>query len=234
MRQKGGAGRKGIVRSDSSRLPCSSLNRYLLYLRLLLSRAFKHVLRRENTTKAGLPLGAFPYSLSYHMDSNSLGGTMGPLYIGMVLAGALWGVSCVQTWYYFDNYKNDPTFLRVVVFCTWLSDTIHQILISQVVYNYTITHFGDIDNLQNVLWSLYLEALFNGITGFLVQSFFLHRIWTCMICYSCVILFQFLASPQKHLYYTCYRSPCNWRIRRHDLICRSWHEVEDVHRPQAN
>ncbi|KAK0218775.1 hypothetical protein IW262DRAFT_1055067 [Armillaria fumosa] len=112
------------------------------------------------------------------MDSNSLGGTMGPLYIGMVLAGALWGVSCVQTWYYFDNYKNDPTFLRVVVFCTWLSDTIHQILISQAVYNYTITHFGDTDNLQNVLWSLYLEALFNGITGFLVQSFFLHRIWT--------------------------------------------------------
>ncbi|SJL06632.1 uncharacterized protein ARMOST_09974 [Armillaria ostoyae] len=112
------------------------------------------------------------------MDSNSLGGTMGPLYIGMVLAGALWGVSCVQTWYYFDNYKNDPTFLRVVVFCTWLSDTIHQILISQAVYNYTITHFGDTDNLQNVLWSLYLEALFNGITGFLVQSFFVHRIWT--------------------------------------------------------
>ncbi|KAK0234678.1 hypothetical protein EDD85DRAFT_969596 [Armillaria nabsnona] len=112
------------------------------------------------------------------MDSNSLGGTMGPLYIGMVLAGALWGVSCVQTWYYFDNYKNDPTFLRVVVFCTWLSDTIHQILISQAVYNYTITHFGDTDNLQNVLWSLYLEALFNGITGFLVQSFFVHRIWS--------------------------------------------------------
>lgn len=115
-------------------------------------------------------------------------------------------VSCVQTWYYFDNYKNDPTFLRVVVsinclallgpsrlnfpqvFCTWLSDTIHQILISQAgklsypravwsliyspltVYNYTITHFGDTDNLQNVLWCVSSLSPFVLFTFIVLQE----------------------------------------------------------------
>ncbi|SJL10477.1 uncharacterized protein ARMOST_13863 [Armillaria ostoyae] len=46
------------------------------------------------------------------------------------------------------------------------------------VYYYTISHFGDTDYLEKVVWSLYAEIIFNGVTGFLVQSFFTYRIWT--------------------------------------------------------
>ncbi|KAK0493136.1 hypothetical protein EDD18DRAFT_1333892 [Armillaria luteobubalina] len=104
--------------------------------------------------------------------------TFGALFIGMVMAAVLWGVSCVQTWYYFDNYRRDSMFLKGVVFFTWLSDTIHQILITHVLYYYTISHFGDTDALENIVWTLYVEVIFNAITGFLVQSFFAYRIWT--------------------------------------------------------
>lgn len=29
--------------------------------------------------------------------------------------------------------------------------------------------------------SMYVEVLFNALTGFLVQSFFAYRIWSCML-----------------------------------------------------
>ncbi|KAG7449984.1 uncharacterized protein BT62DRAFT_917532 [Guyanagaster necrorhizus] len=122
------------------------------------------------------------------VPTSSIGSTFGALFIGMVVAAALWGVSCVQTWYYFDNYRRDSIFLKVVVFLTWLSDTVHQILITHVLYYYTISHFGDTNALEDVVWTLYVgtifqfllsaEVIFNSITGFLVQSFFAYRIWT--------------------------------------------------------
>ncbi|KAK0222415.1 hypothetical protein EDD85DRAFT_254901 [Armillaria nabsnona] len=112
------------------------------------------------------------------VPASPIDSTFGALFIGMVLAAVLWGVSCVQTWYYFDNYRRDSIFLKGVVFFTWLSDTIHQILITHVLYYYTISHFGDTDALENIVWTLYVEVIFNAITGFLVQSFFAYRIWT--------------------------------------------------------
>ncbi|KAK0437932.1 uncharacterized protein EV420DRAFT_155447 [Desarmillaria tabescens] len=112
------------------------------------------------------------------VPTSPIDSTFGALFIGMVLAAVLWGVSCVQTWYYFDNYRHDSIFLKGVVFLTWLSDTIHQVLITHVLYYYTISHFGDTDALENIVWTLYVEVVFNAITGFLVQSFFAYRIWT--------------------------------------------------------
>ncbi|KAE9409748.1 hypothetical protein BT96DRAFT_534144 [Gymnopus androsaceus JB14] len=50
----------------------------------------------------------------------------------MVVACALWGISCVQTWFYFDNYPADGLSLKAVALGVWLSDTVHQMLITQV------------------------------------------------------------------------------------------------------
>ncbi|KAK7447102.1 hypothetical protein VKT23_013760 [Stygiomarasmius scandens] len=113
---------------------------------------------------------------------------IGALFIGMVLGCALWGVSCVQTWFYYDNYRNDHAALKYLVFFVWLFDTIHQILVVHVLYMYTIAHFGDFDNLNNILWSLYIEVLFCAFTGFLVQSFFAHRIWQFKKNYFLMVL----------------------------------------------
>ncbi|KAF8910258.1 hypothetical protein CPB85DRAFT_1435349 [Mucidula mucida] len=126
----------------------------------------------------------------------SLNSSMGALFIGMVLGAVLWGVSCVQTWYYFDNFGKDPVYLRVTVFVTWCSDTVHQALITHAVYTYVITGFGDRNGLNTVLWSIYLEVLFNGLTGFLVQSFFVHRIWTFRRNVSVVLFISALVAAE--------------------------------------
>ncbi|THU96104.1 hypothetical protein K435DRAFT_665112 [Dendrothele bispora CBS 962.96] len=108
--------------------------------------------------------------------------TIGAMFIGMVVGLVLWGFSCLQVWFYFDNYKSDPVLLRTVVFLTWLSDTIHQTLVVHVVYTYVIAFFGDVGHLDKVIWSVYIEVLFCAFTGFLVQSFFAYRIWQCGYC----------------------------------------------------
>ncbi|KAK0459422.1 uncharacterized protein EV420DRAFT_1678180 [Desarmillaria tabescens] len=152
------------------------------------------------------------------VPTSPIDSTFGALFIGMVLAAVLWGVSCVQTWYYFDNYRHDSIFLKGVVFLTWLSDTIHQVLITHVLYYYTISHFGDTDALENIVWTLYVEVVFNAITGFLVQSFFAYRIWTCF--------------PEKLRSPVCHRAFDIGRSGDLSSICRRWRTPSYVYRPQ--
>ncbi|KAJ8080302.1 hypothetical protein PM082_017135 [Marasmius tenuissimus] len=111
-------------------------------------------------------------------EAMPLDATFGWLYIGMTVAMALWGVGAVQTWWYYDNYPNDPRILKGTVALTFICDTIHQILITYAIYIYVIKHFGDTEFASSVDWSLYVEILFNAFTAFFVQSFFTWRIWT--------------------------------------------------------
>ncbi|KAJ8081376.1 hypothetical protein PM082_007212 [Marasmius tenuissimus] len=111
-------------------------------------------------------------------DATPLDDTFGWLYIGTVLAMALWGVTVVQTWWYYDNYPKDNQWLKMTVAATFACDTIHQALITYAIYIYTIRNFGDTVFAVSVDWSLYVEILFNAFTAFIVQSFFTYRIWT--------------------------------------------------------
>ncbi|KAF8638756.1 hypothetical protein AX17_001972 [Amanita inopinata Kibby_2008] len=105
-----------------------------------------------------------------------LDNTLGAAYVGVVVAAALHGVSCIQAWYYF-THQNDTWPIKTLVSAVMLFDTIHQILISHTVYTYLITNFGNTSQLQNLVWSILVEVLFNGLTAFLVQSFLTMRVW---------------------------------------------------------
>ncbi|KAF9468824.1 hypothetical protein BDZ94DRAFT_1152791, partial [Collybia nuda] len=84
-------------------------------------------------------------------------------------------VSCVQTWYYFNRYIKDVWYIKSLVGAVWVFDTIHQGLISHTVYHYVITNYGKPAMLNNMVW--YLEVLFNGFIGLLVQGFLALRVW---------------------------------------------------------
>ncbi|TFK43284.1 hypothetical protein BDQ12DRAFT_171820 [Crucibulum laeve] len=103
--------------------------------------------------------------------------TMGAAYIGVLCAGMLYGVSCVQTWFYFNRYPKDVWYIKVLVTATWAFDTVHQILISHTVYRYVITNYNNPEILSRMVWSILLEVLFNGFIGLLVQGFLTLRVW---------------------------------------------------------
>ncbi|KAG0702308.1 hypothetical protein DFH29DRAFT_875226 [Suillus ampliporus] len=105
-----------------------------------------------------------------------LDNTFGAFLIGVVVSATLYGVTCVQTWYYFSRYSSDPWYIRLLVGAVLLSDTVHQALITSlcvclwaeceaIVYTYLVTDFGVVDDLGTLVWSLIVEVLFNGFTG---------------------------------------------------------------------
>ncbi|KIK02619.1 hypothetical protein K443DRAFT_677465 [Laccaria amethystina LaAM-08-1] len=106
----------------------------------------------------------------------ALNDTFGAAFIGVVVAGFLFGVSCIQAWYYF-THQSDRWPLKTLVATVMVTDTIHQILISHTVYTYIITNWGNQNFLGEVTRTLVIEVLFNGLTAFMVQCFLASRIW---------------------------------------------------------
>ncbi|KAJ7122783.1 hypothetical protein C8R44DRAFT_875986 [Mycena epipterygia] len=104
--------------------------------------------------------------------------TMGCALLGVISAAGLYGVSCVQTWYYFNRYgSTDHWYIKVLVGLVFAFDSIHQGLISHTVYWYVITNYSHPEALSTLVWSILLEVLFNGLIGLIVQSFLTMRVW---------------------------------------------------------
>lgn len=110
-------------------------------------------------------------------STHSVDNTMGASLIGVICAAMLYGVSCVQTWYYFNRYSKDVWYIKALVGGVWFFDSVHQMLISHTVYYYVISNYNNPAILTNMVWSILLEVLFNGFIGLLVQMFLTLRVW---------------------------------------------------------
>ncbi|KAJ8588786.1 hypothetical protein M405DRAFT_819205 [Rhizopogon salebrosus TDB-379] len=105
----------------------------------------------------------------------SLDDTYGALLLGVIVSAMLYGVTCAQTWYYFNHYPSDPWYIKISVGLILVSDSANQALVTHTVYTYLVTDFG---LTGNIIWSLPIEVLFNAFTAFIVQCFFTIRIYT--------------------------------------------------------
>ncbi|GAV99496.1 hypothetical protein LENED_000956 [Lentinula edodes] len=95
--------------------------------------------------------------------------TMGAAFIGVICAASLYGVSCVQTWFYFSRYPGDLWYIKCLVAIVFSK--------KDLVYFYVVTNFSNPTEQAKLVWSILLEVLFNGLIGFLVQSFLTMRVW---------------------------------------------------------
>ncbi|KAH9858592.1 hypothetical protein C2E23DRAFT_799261, partial [Lenzites betulinus] len=102
---------------------------------------------------------------------------MGAMFIGVILAAIMYGVTCSQMYYYFTRYQRDHWATKLLVMGVWLCDSIHQGLISYTIYWYLITQYGNPEALAILEKSIVVEVFFNSFIGLFVQSFFTVRIW---------------------------------------------------------
>ncbi|KAF8156415.1 hypothetical protein K438DRAFT_2026306 [Mycena galopus ATCC 62051] len=104
----------------------------------------------------------------------SIDNTMGSALLGYIFKAGLYGVFCVQTWYYFNRYgSTDHWFNKALVGLVFVCDSIHQrvrleslaflhLLITGLkVYWHVITNYSRPEGLSNLVWSILLEVLFN-------------------------------------------------------------------------
>jgi len=115
---------------------------------------------------AGIPLG--------HIVIDN---TFGACLIGTIVSAVLYGVTCVQTWFYFTRYGNDPLWIKSLVGVCWVCDTAHLALISHSVYYYLVSQYNNPLALFDMVSSILVEVLFNAIIGLLVQGFLAMRVW---------------------------------------------------------
>ncbi|KAF7981496.1 hypothetical protein HWV62_33041 [Athelia sp. TMB] len=74
--------------------------------------------------------------------------------------------------------KKDPLRIRILVPFVWFFDQIDPIaFLCAYLYRVTITYNGNVAIAEKTHWTLDMTALFDGLVGGLVQSFFAHRIF---------------------------------------------------------
>ncbi|KZP34747.1 hypothetical protein FIBSPDRAFT_915860 [Athelia psychrophila] len=86
----------------------------------------------------------------------------GAVLIGVIVAAALWGVTCAQVMFYYKTFPRDRKLIKSLVAAVWISDTLHQILISHTVYVYLVTFYGDFNAIGKIVWSIVVEVLVNS------------------------------------------------------------------------
>ncbi|KAH8806861.1 hypothetical protein DL96DRAFT_1717543 [Flagelloscypha sp. PMI_526] len=103
--------------------------------------------------------------------------TMGVMFLGTLLSAVFLARRLFkQSTTMFNTLKTSQYGSGSLVFMVVFMDTMHMASIS-LVYHYLITHYYDKTALTRLVWSIVVEAIFNGITAGLVQAFYAHRVW---------------------------------------------------------
>ncbi|KAJ4490502.1 hypothetical protein J3R30DRAFT_3422234 [Lentinula aciculospora] len=118
-----------------------------------------------------------PATLQSPGEHQALDNTMGAMLLGILVSAVLYGISLVQTFFYFNRYHNDAWYLKSLVAATVFFDTLHLCFIVHTIYFYLVSRYYDNEQLNYMVWSVLAEAIPTGFTGALVQTFYTVRVW---------------------------------------------------------
>lgn len=105
--------------------------------------------------------------------------TFGAMFIGVILAAILLGVTNVQAFIYFQTHSGTGiTLYKLVVICLWILDALHLALIVHCVYFYLVINYANISALTEVVWSGTLQSAVGALGTFVVHLLYVYRIWT--------------------------------------------------------
>ncbi|PPQ66420.1 hypothetical protein CVT26_011289 [Gymnopilus dilepis] len=114
-----------------------------------------------------------PLSLAHETLDN----TIGAILVGIVFAAFLFGITTLQTYWYYHTYPNDSLLHKSSVAVLWTLDAFHLALVVHAVYTYTVTGFGNVLGLLDIIWSVKLQASINVIIILVVHSLYAMRVW---------------------------------------------------------
>ncbi|KAF9458310.1 hypothetical protein BDZ94DRAFT_1240102 [Collybia nuda] len=114
-----------------------------------------------------------------------LDNTYGAAFIGALFTVMLYGLTTLQTYFYFGNYPKDGIDVKLQVSLVWILDTVQTILVSLAMYHYLITNYANPFALAVGHWSLNVcficlekvSVALNVTIAFFVQCFFTVRIF---------------------------------------------------------
>ncbi|KAH9851735.1 hypothetical protein C2E23DRAFT_828947 [Lenzites betulinus] len=117
-----------------------------------------------------IPQGAPP-------AGTGLGESFGVMLLSTIIVAALYGITVLQTIYYYGRFPKDSWVLKTTVAVVWLLDTATIVLDSHAVYYYLIDNFNNPGAMATEVWSAQVEVLVTYTVVVIVQLFFVHRIF---------------------------------------------------------
>ncbi|KAJ8507439.1 hypothetical protein ONZ45_g10195 [Pleurotus djamor] len=106
----------------------------------------------------------------------ALDNTFGAGFIGALIAGVLYGITNLQTYFYYVHYPKDGFDLKLLVAFIWVLDTLQFAFVSLTMYHYLVSNYANPVALRDAHWALNISVLMNVIIGVLAQTFFTIRI----------------------------------------------------------
>ncbi|KIJ18056.1 hypothetical protein PAXINDRAFT_167354 [Paxillus involutus ATCC 200175] len=100
----------------------------------------------------------------------------GPL-VGTFLGLFLYGITCLQAFFYFQTYERDHRGLKITVAALLTFETIHAALSIWVMDDYLIVHYADEGALQSANWLSTSTYILGFLIDFFVYLYFTWRIW---------------------------------------------------------
>ncbi|KAI0319093.1 hypothetical protein OF83DRAFT_1112129 [Amylostereum chailletii] len=112
-----------------------------------------------------------------HFQRPDLDGSLGATFVGLVATSILFGITLLQTFYYYVTFRDDQIGLKLLVGVLSALDTAQLIMVAHGLYYYTITSFGLYPNLNNVIWSFTADVFLTSVIAVIVQLYLIRRVW---------------------------------------------------------
>ncbi|KAF8880649.1 hypothetical protein BD779DRAFT_1070671 [Infundibulicybe gibba] len=103
--------------------------------------------------------------------------TLGSLLVGGLVAMALWGVTCVQSYTYFTHGNKDRLAFKNMIAFLWLLDTFDSILNCHILYFYLVSNYLNPLSLLVPVWSVIIHVAVTSISNFIIRSMFALRVF---------------------------------------------------------
>ncbi|KAF9459322.1 hypothetical protein BDZ94DRAFT_1300644 [Collybia nuda] len=106
-----------------------------------------------------------------------LSNTLGALLIGTIISTLLFGVTCLQTFYYFQNHGSDRLLIKLLITILLVSETLHTVFSTYSIYYYVIVNYDNPVTLLDSNWSISAEFAQSSVAVFAVHIFYTRRVY---------------------------------------------------------
>ncbi|KAF8555882.1 hypothetical protein OG21DRAFT_1507250 [Imleria badia] len=99
------------------------------------------------------------------------------LYFSTVMSTAFYGITCMQTLFYYVHYHHDSLRMKSLVAAVCAFNTIHEALTISGSYKYIMAGLMNPPSISNGVPELFVQILFTGLVAILTQGYFIYRIY---------------------------------------------------------
>ncbi|GAA5829315.1 hypothetical protein JCM5353_004038 [Sporobolomyces roseus] len=104
-------------------------------------------------------------------------GSIGAFVIGTTFSTFLLGITSTQAYYYFQTFPNDKRLYWWLVVFMCVLDWSHSAISMYTIYDWTVTHYGEVAHLAKSPWSFAVDPMMTGVAAAVCQFFYAYRVY---------------------------------------------------------